>query len=135
MGKRCVRSSKCLPLLDADFVLGNTDVAVPLSRLAEIVEKSKEEARSLGLKVCVKGHVGDSNFHENITYVKDDPTQAANAELAVNNMVMRALEMEGTCTGEHGVGLGKRGALAAEVGADTMLMMVRLHGPLFKYPY
>lgn len=97
---------------------------MPLSRLAEIVELSKREAKSLGLKACVKGHVGDSNFHENITYVKDDPKQAANAELAVKNMVRRALEMEGTCTGEHGIGLGKRDALAAEVGPDTVIMMV-----------
>lgn len=124
MSRRCVP----MPLFWVDFtdlfLKGNTDVAVPLSRLAEIVEISKEEAKSLGLKVCVKGHVGDSNFHENITYKKDDPEQASNAELAVKNMVMRALEMEGTCTGEHGIGLGKRDALATEVGPDTIIIMV-----------
>lgn len=98
---------------------------MPLSRLAEIVEISKQEGKSLGLKVTVKGHVGDSNFHENITFTKNDPQQAAHAELAVSNMVRRALEMEGTCTGEHGIGLGKRAALAAEVGPDTILVMVR----------
>lgn len=108
----------------------NTDVAVPLSRLAEIVEVSKEEAKVLGLKACVKGHVGDSNFHENITYVKDDPVQAANAALAVRNMVARALEMQGTCTGEHGVGWGKKKALEAEVGPDTLVVMKLLKGAL-----
>lgn len=113
-------------------------MAVPLSSLAEIVEVSKEGARSLGLKACVKGHVGEGNFHENITYRKDDPQQAADAELAVRNMVMRALKMEGTCTGEHGVGLGKKDALEAEVGADTIIMMVSTHvscrtlGPIAK---
>ena len=103
---------------------GNTDVAVPLSRLAEIIDLSKKEAQALGLKVCVKGHVGDGNFHENITYIKDDPVQAASAEMAVKNMVRRALDMEGTCTGEHGIGLGKKDALESEVGMSTVAVMV-----------
>lgn len=97
---------------------------MPLGRLAEIVDISKSEAEALGLKACVKGHVGDSNFHENITYTKDDPVQAANAEVAVKNMVRRALEMQGTCTGEHGIGLGKKTALISEVGEDTLMIMV-----------
>lgn len=99
-------------------------MAVPLSRLADIVEASKAEAKVLGLKASVKGHVGDSNFHENITYNKTVPEEAAKAELAVKNMVKRALEMEGTCTGEHGVGFGKKEALAAEVGEDAIALMV-----------
>lgn len=103
---------------------GNTDVAVPLSRLADIVEASKAEAEALGLNACVKGHVGDSNFHENITYDKSNPEEAAKVKLAVKNMVKTALEMEGTCTGEHGVGFGKKEALALEVGQDTIAVMV-----------
>lgn len=106
------------------FRTGNTDVAVPLSRLADIVEASKAEAQALGLNACVKGHVGDSNFHENITYNKNVPEETAKAKLAVKNMVKRALEMEGTCTGEHGVGFGKKEALATEVGGDTITVMV-----------
>lgn len=104
---------------------GNTDVAVPLSRLADIIVASKEEAASLGLKACVKGHVGDGNFHENITYDSTKPGEFEKAKTAVKNMVNRALEMEGTCTGEHGIGFGKKEALIREVGDDTLLFMVR----------
>ncbi|KAL2673859.1 hypothetical protein Neosp_012303 [[Neocosmospora] mangrovei] len=102
----------------------NTDVAVPLSRLADIIEDSKAHAASLGLKACVKGHIGDSNFHENITYNKTDPQEAEKAKIAVKTMVKRALDMEGTCTGEHGVGMGKKDALLQEVGEDTIQVMV-----------
>ncbi|WAO95757.1 FAD-binding PCMH-type domain-containing protein [Fusarium falciforme] len=111
----------------------NTDVAVPLSRLADIIEDSKAHAASLGLKACVKGHIGDSNFHENITYNKADPQEAERAKMAVKTMVKRALEMEGTCTGEHGVGIGKKDALLQEVGQDTIQVMKLLKGVLDPY--
>jgi D-lactate dehydrogenase (cytochrome) len=104
--------------------LGNTDVAVPLSRLADIIEKSSADIKELGLKATIKGHVGDGNFHENITYTPSDPEETARVRKAVKNMVANALEMEGTCTGEHGIGLGKKTALLQEVGADTILVMV-----------
>lgn len=110
--------SRCL------LVTGNTDVAVPLGSLAQVIEESKTEAKNLGLSVCVKGHIGDGNFHENITYSPQNTEEAANTELAVKNMVKRALAREGTCTGEHGIGYGKKAALAAEVGEDTLLVMV-----------
>ncbi|KAF9869754.1 d-lactate mitochondrial precursor [Colletotrichum karsti] len=110
--------------------LWNTDVAVPLSRLADIVEASKEEAQKLGLNACIKGHIGDGNFHENITYNKTIPEEAAKAQLAVKNMVARALEMEGTSTGEHGIGLGKKEALLSEVGNDTITVMKLIKGTL-----
>ncbi|KAE9566379.1 D-lactate dehydrogenase [cytochrome] [Colletotrichum fructicola] len=108
----------------------NTDVAVPLSRLADIVEVSKDEAQKLGLNACIKGHIGDSNFHENITYNKTIPEEAAKAKLAVKNMVARALEMDGTSTGEHGIGLGKKDALLSEVGNDTITVMKLIKGTL-----
>ncbi|GKZ97511.1 hypothetical protein AnigIFM59636_000897 [Aspergillus niger] len=108
----------------------NTDVAVPLSHLADIVQASKEEAEKLGLNACIKGHVGDSNFHENITYDPANPEEAANVKRAVKNMVSRALEMDGTCTGEHGVGLGKKAALVSEVGNDTITVMQLIKGVL-----
>ncbi|KAF2008878.1 hypothetical protein BU24DRAFT_474954 [Aaosphaeria arxii CBS 175.79] len=103
--------------------LWNTDVAVPLGALAELIEEIKAEAKKLGLQVCVKGHIGDGNFHENITYTPSNPEEAANTEVAVKNMVKRALEKDGTCTGEHGIGYGKKSALASEVGGDTLLLM------------
>lgn len=94
--------------------------------MADIVEQSKAEAAALGLNACIKGHIGDSNFHENITYDATNPEHVDRAKTAVKNMVTRALEMEGTCTGEHGIGYGKKGALLQEVGEDTMQVMVRL---------
>ncbi|KAK0385401.1 hypothetical protein NLU13_7877 [Sarocladium strictum] len=103
--------------------LWNTDVAVPLSRLTEIVEASKEEASAAGLTATVKGHVGDGNFHENIFYDATNPAEVAKAEKLVKNMVRRAIDADGTCTGEHGVGYGKKAGLLREVGEDTVTVM------------
>ncbi|KAL2212032.1 hypothetical protein CC79DRAFT_1393282 [Sarocladium strictum] len=111
-------------------VLWNTDVAVPLSRLADIIEKSSADITRLGLKATIKGHVGDGNFHENITYNPSNEEEAKKVKEAVKNMVKNALEMEGTCTGEHGIGLGKKAALAQEVGAETILVMKLLKATL-----
>lgn len=97
---------------------------MPLSRLADIIVASKDEAASLGINACVKGHVGDGNFHENITYDTTKPGEFEKAKTAVKNMVRRAIEMEGTCTGEHGIGFGKKEALELEVGSGTILFMV-----------
>ncbi|KAJ5490269.1 Vanillyl-alcohol oxidase C-terminal subdomain 2 [Penicillium expansum] len=106
----------------------NTDVAVPLSHLADIIVASKQEAAALGLNACVKGHVGDGNFHENITYDGTKPEEYEKAKKAVKNMVQRAIDMEGTCTGEHGIGFGKKEALQKEVGNATISFMKILKG-------
>lgn len=105
-------------------MIGNTDVAVPLSRLTKIIQDSKKEAEEFGLLATVKGHVGDGNFHENIFYDATNAEQRENAETLVKRMVRRALEMDGTCTGEHGIGLGKKDSLEKEVGNDTVVVMV-----------
>lgn len=113
-----------IALLNLCQLSGNTDVAVPLSRLADVIVNSKEEAASLGLNACVKGHVGDGNFHENITYDSTKQEEFEKVKLAVKNMVKRAIEMEGTCTGEHGIGFGKKEALRQELGDQTISFMV-----------
>ncbi len=69
------------------------------------------------------GHVGDGNFHASILYNKKDPKECAAVKKCVNDMVELALEMEGTCTGEHGVGLGKKESLVKELGSDTVNVM------------
>lgn len=79
----------------------------------------------MGLNACVKGHVGDGNFHENITYDGTSPEEYEKAKTAVKNMVSRAIDMDGTCTGEHGIGFGKKDALEQELGDKTILFMVR----------
>ena len=79
----------------------STDVAVPLSRLADIIDISKKEMDDLGLFSSILGHVGDGNFHESILYDNTNPKEREAVQNCVHNMVERALEMEGTCTVRH----------------------------------
>ncbi|KAK2009478.1 FAD-binding domain-containing protein [Colletotrichum eremochloae] len=98
----------------------STDVAVPLSRVAELIDISKHDLVELGLFGSILGHIGDGNFHETILF---EDGQRKAVEASVDRMVARALEMEGTCTGEHGVGLGKKDFLREEVGDVTIEVM------------
>ncbi|KAJ5124199.1 FAD-linked oxidase C-terminal [Penicillium bovifimosum] len=101
----------------------STDVAVPISRLPDIIEISKKELVDLGLFASILGHIGDGNFHSSIMYNRNDPVERERVEKVVYDMVDRGLEMEGSCTGEHGVGLGKKGSLKKEVGPETINVM------------
>lgn len=76
----------------------STDVAVPLSRLPDIIEISKKEMDDLGLFASILGHVGDGNFHESVLYDNTNPKERAAVEKCLHDMVDRALEMDGTCT-------------------------------------
>jgi D-lactate dehydrogenase (cytochrome) len=100
-----------------------TDTCVPISRLTEIIEASVDEADASGLPYYIVGHVGDGNFH--LAYlVKDgDAAERATAEQLSFQMVQRAIAFEGTCTGEHGIGLHKQGFLIDETGAGAVEMM------------
>ncbi|KAG9187750.1 D-lactate dehydrogenase mitochondrial precursor [Alternaria panax] len=111
----------------------STDVAVPISRLPDIIEISKKEMDDLGLFASILGHIGDGNFHESIMYNSKDPKERAAVEKCVHDMVDRALEMEGTCTGEHGIGLGKKTSLQKELGLDTINVMRSIKGALDPY--
>lgn len=97
-----------------------TDVAVPLSRLADIIEVTKDDIKASGLLGSIVGHVGDGNFHTLILFAEH---QRSIAEGLVHRMVDMAIEMDGTATGEHGVGLVKRDYLEAELGKSTVDMM------------
>ncbi|KAF1995766.1 D-lactate dehydrogenase mitochondrial precursor [Amniculicola lignicola CBS 123094] len=108
----------------------STDVAVPLSRLPDIIEISKKEMDDLGLFASILGHIGDGNFHESIMYNSKDPKERAAVEKCIKDMVDRALEMEGTCTGEHGIGLGKKDSLMKELGLDTINVMKNIKAAL-----
>ncbi|CAJ2504536.1 Uu.00g119300.m01.CDS01 [Anthostomella pinea] len=101
----------------------STDVAVPFSRLADIIEVSKKEMDDLGLFASILGHIGDGNFHESIIYNSTKKDERDKVEMCVTNMVNRALEMEGTCTGEHSIGWGKKASLLKEVGPETLAVM------------
>ncbi|KAF1958749.1 D-lactate dehydrogenase mitochondrial precursor [Byssothecium circinans] len=122
-----------LALREEGHEVWSTDVAVPLSRLPDIIEVSKKEMDDLGLFASILGHIGDGNFHESIMYNSKDPAERAAVEKCVKDMVRRALEMEGTCTGEHGIGLGKKDSLLQELGLDTVNVMKSIKGALDPY--
>ena len=111
----------------------STDVAVPLSRLPDIIEISKQEMDDLGLFASILGHVGDGNFHESILYDNTNPAERAKVEKCCRKLVDRALDMEGTCTGEHGVGLGKKASLLQELGTPTIDVMRSIKRALDPY--
>lgn len=99
------------------------DVAVPISRLPDAMEEAQVDLRKVGLRGTIVGHVGDGNFHTIVLY---SPEQRHAAEEFVHRMVKRAIELEGTVTGEHGVGLVKRDYLPHELGEDTVAAMRRI---------
>ena len=99
-----------------------SDVCVPISRLAECVLDTKRDIEESGLHAPLVGHAGDGNFHTSIMVDPDDPDELARAEAMLGRMVERALAMEGTCTGEHGVGEGKMKYLTMEHGGGVALM-------------
>ena len=99
-----------------------TDVCVPISRLAECISETKADIRNSALIAPIVGHVGDGNFHLSFIIDPDDPAEMAAAHRINDRMVMRALALGGTCTGEHGVGYGKIDFLTAEHGEAVAVM-------------
>ena len=105
-----------LPALE---VLGTTmidDVCVPRSRLAEFLVAVEKVSEQTGILVAVVGHAGDGNMHPNVVFDQDDPDQAARAQRAFDEIMAVGLELGGTITGEHGVGVLKMEWLAKEIG-------------------
>jgi D-lactate dehydrogenase (cytochrome) len=100
-----------------------TDTCVPISRLAECVTQASEAATAAGLVHYIVGHVGDGNFH--IAYLVDPavPAERELAERLNREVVQRAIEAQGTCSGEHGIGLHKMDFLVSEAGAGAVDMM------------
>ena len=109
-----------------------TDVCVPISRLAECISETKKEIRRSTLIAPIVGHVGDGNFHLSFIIDPDDPAEMAAAKAVNDRMVMRALALGGTCTGEHGIGYGKLDFLTAEHG-DAVAVMRQLKLALDPY--
>ena len=99
-----------------------TDVCVPISRLADCIEATRRDIEESKLLAPLVGHVGDGNFHLLLLVDHDDPQEVARAEALHRRMVMRALDMDGTCTGEHGIGQGKIDFLKLEHGAAVSTM-------------
>ncbi len=101
----------------------STDTCVPISRLAESINQSVAEADAAGIPYWIVGHVGDGNFHLSYLIDPNDAAEAATVERLSEQMVQRALRLEGTCTGEHGIGLHKMGYLLDEAGPAAVDMM------------
>ena len=99
-----------------------SDVCVPISRLGEAVVAAQDKAREMRLMAPIVGHVGDGNFHASLLVDKDDMDEVARAEAYLGWLSDMAISMEGTCTGEHGIGQGKMPYLIKELGAATDFM-------------
>lgn len=100
----------------------STDVCVPISRLAECVAETQADIQNSGLLAPIVGHAGDGNFHVLVLFNDKDPASVANVEAFTERLSRRALVMDGTCTGEHGVGQGKMSYLDEELGGALDVM-------------
>jgi D-lactate dehydrogenase (cytochrome) len=109
-----------------------TDVCVPLSRLPELISETRTELDASPLHCPIIAHAGDGNFHVLIMFDPKDPAQKAEAHRLADKMAHRAIRMGGTCTGEHGVGTGKRHLLQAELGTGTLGVMQAIKSALDK---
>jgi D-lactate dehydrogenase (cytochrome) len=99
-----------------------TDVCVPISRLADCIVETQADLADSFLPAPIVGHVGDGNFHLCFVLDMDDPKEVAEANRLNDRLITRALAMDGTCTGEHGIGYGKIDFLTAEHGEAVALM-------------
>jgi D-lactate dehydrogenase (cytochrome) len=100
----------------------STDVCVPISRLVECITETQTDIAASFLPAGIVGHAGDGNFHVGFMLNPNEPKEMAEAQRLNQRLVFRALALDGTCTGEHGVGLGKIDALLAEHGEAVSVM-------------
>ena len=100
-----------------------TDVCVPISRLTECILETRRDLEQSPIPAPIVGHVGDGNFHLVLLVKRDDPAEVAEGDRLNQRLVRRALAMGGTCTGEHGIGIGKQEFLVEEAGAGAIALM------------
>ncbi|WP_274628374.1 FAD-binding oxidoreductase [Arvimicrobium flavum] len=100
----------------------STDVCVPISRLAECIAETEADIARMGLIAPIVGHVGDGNFHVLVLMDMENAQEIAKSEEFVARLNMRAIGMNGTCTGEHGIGQGKLAFLESELGESVDFM-------------
>ena len=101
-----------------------TDVCVPISRLADCIRETQEDVvKSTKIPSFLVGHIGDGNFHYAFLIDPDTPSEFEQVQQISERMVQRAIAMGGTCTGEHGVGLGKQKYLVQEFGSEAITLM------------
>jgi len=100
-----------------------TDVCVPISKLPELLASTKEDIDRSGVYGTVVGHVGDGNFHTMLLFDPADPVSFEKVQSLGKRMALKAIELDGTCTGEHGIGLGKKELLLKEHGPECVSVM------------
>lgn len=110
-----------------------TDVCVPISRLADCIAETLADLGQTGLTAPLLGHVGDGNFHMLLLIHPDDADMAGKASEFARRLAERAIAMDGTCTGEHGIGLGKRKYMAKEHGDGALDVMRAIKRALDPY--
>ncbi|EPB83624.1 hypothetical protein HMPREF1544_09605 [Mucor circinelloides 1006PhL] len=110
-------------LLKPEASVWTTDVVVPVSKLPDLIAETTKDLEGSFLPCPMVGHVGDGNFHVFILFKKDDEKEYAEAKRLNKNLLERAIRMEGSVTGEHGVGIGKKMFLNEELGENTVDMM------------
>ena len=104
----------------------STDTCVPISRLADSITGARRILDTAKFPSMILGHVGDGNFHAVLLVDPNDSVEMEEAERLNDEIVRLALSMDGTCTGEHGIGLHKMGFLAEEIGEDAITLMRRI---------
>lgn len=100
-----------------------TDTCVPISNLASVIVETKKEFNETGLLYTLVGHVGDGNFHLIVCLDPNKPEEREAVERVYDKLIFRALKAQGTCTGEHGIGLGKMHFMLHELGSDAVQVM------------
>lgn len=101
----------------------NEDVAVPVTRLPDLIDGVQQLSREHAIRICCFGHAGNGNIHVNLLADPDDPAQMARIEACLHAVFRLVLSLEGTLSGEHGVGIDKRDYVGWEVAADTLALM------------
>lgn len=115
----------CLGLKPGSRAL-TTDVCVPISRLAECIAETLADLESTGMLAPIVGHVGDGNFHMLLLADPDSPEENRRAHDFAARLAKRAIGMDGTCTGEHGIGIGKQEYMALEHGEPAIALMRKI---------
>ncbi|KAI8987414.1 hypothetical protein BDF20DRAFT_904539 [Mycotypha africana] len=113
-------------LLKANASVWTTDVVVPVSKLPELIAETTQEVNQSFLPCPMVGHVGDGNFHVFILFDKNNEEEFNEAKRINKNLLQRAIRMEGSVTGEHGVGVGKKAFLNEELGENTVDLMKKI---------
>lgn len=94
--------------INFDFIQAiSTDICVPISKLPEVLLQTQKDIEEFKLKTIIVGHVGDGNFHTFISLDVNDKEEMKNYQAYNKKLISHALKLEGTCTGEHGIGLGE----------------------------